>query len=240
MARKQNSGQSTPFLGGEDRPDVHSLLDKPIRDLTPRQLADLFAALGMPSGPVSATRDAVVGDVPPEEDFPSDPRAWDQMFGREQILAELVAAGASLDVISGMEIDDLVEEAKKYNISAATTAQLGTLKQIFDKARRDKPVIDKAIRDGKAAADKFIRDGKPTVDKVLKDGKTWVDKQLKDKGALKDASDAKQIKDLFEGGVVTPVGDQPTVEDLAEQVEAMRAQFEAISQTIDQIQASQG
>jgi len=228
------------FLGAEDRPDVYTLLDKPIRDLTPRELAEVFAALGVPTEQLSST----IGEgdleepIPPEE-FPVDPCAWDIAFEHEQIMTELIEAGAPEDQVREMDWEELVAAANTYNISAATQGRIGGIKKIIDKARRDKPRIDKGIKDGKAAADKFIKDGKSTVDKTLSDGKTWVDKQLADKGRVKDALDAKEIKDLFEGAVVTPTNDTPNVDQLAKQVEMMRLQFEEISKSLQQLQSGQ-
>jgi hypothetical protein len=246
MATEQGSGKQSPkpFLAGADRPDVHTLLDKPIRDLTPRQLAEVFAALGMPSGPLAAAisqsglegaeTDPTGPTEPTEPTHDEDPCLWDMMFEREQLLAELVEAGAPIETLEGLEPDELLAVAANYEISVAAQGRLGVLKRIFDKARRDKPSIDKGIKDGKAAADKFIRDGKSQTDKVLSDGKTWVDKQLSDKGRVKDALDAKDIKDMFEGSV-TPTNPEPNTDELAQRVEKMRAEFERLSKDLDQL-----
>jgi len=144
-----------------------------------------------------------------------------------------------METLRGMELDQLIVEAQNYAISAATLASLRSLKVIVDKIRRDKPTVDKVIKDAKTSGDKIIRDNKPTVDKVIRDGKTVVDKTLRDKGLLKDAKDIKQVKDIVDLFVVAPVGDEPTVGELAQQVESMRAQFEKMAETLEKMQANQ-
>lgn len=165
---KRRPKRPQPFIPKQDRPQVSTLLDRPIRDLTPRELATAMQALGIASGPAAEplSAEALVT-------LPSD--LVEQSFEialrealPESLFRELAKYGVPEELIQTAPPDTLLAELPRYGVPDRLIQLLkGRLKDLWDAKRW----LDKAIRDGKPRVDKAIRDNKARIDKWILDKK---------------------------------------------------------------------
>ncbi len=221
--RSRAKKTSEPFIRGEQRPEVATLLERPIKELTAREIGVVFQSLGIAASPSYdpleleevdeffdfddlSSLDEGAGEVVDIYEF--DPDELEAMYSQLEALnipgadfrsvppSELLDYAASLNLPA--EVSAVLFNPIKRLIDKGVRDNKGRVdKAIADKARRDKPRIDKAVRDkavrDKARIDKAARDAKQAADKQIRDAKNSADKALRDQKNRKDLADKPRI-----------------------------------------------
>ena len=211
---------SESFISSGERPDISTLLETPIRDLTARQVMDVFAAFQIPTAsiPDPVSPEFLEELIPDEFLVTVSEDSLEEDFDQlelEGIYTELAALNIPNADFRSVPVVDLLTYIQSLNVPSELLFRLpiGRIKRLIDKGVRDnkgridkaardnKPRIDKAIRDkaqrDKSAIDKAARDSKSRVDKSVADTKTRSDKTLRDTKNQKDINDKPRIDKTF-------------------------------------------
>lgn len=188
---KLNKKTDDTFVTSNERPDVKTLLEKPVSELKARDMLTLLEQFG-----ISQIGHVFQPDELLESTINYDDSGQDLIFTPEEekqfeaMISELEKLKIPNTNFKTIPKDELITYVSSLQLEQsqilAVWGIIGRFKRPIDKALRDgKPRVDKVIRDNKGRADKAIREKaareKAAVDKTVRDAKTQTDKAIREK-----------------------------------------------------------